>query len=119
MPIYLDLAKNNLSEGMQLQDGDAVAEVFNAITEVRKGQIFFARDLGFDLEDYLFRLQTPLNLFAIKSLFNSVPDLDERLSVDLNNSTFEQNEDDEQQVDIYVPYSINGVNDSRIYQRTL
>lgn len=79
--MYSDLDKK-VRGGEIIEDALVLNEIFETAINVRKGQIFYGRDFGIDLEYYLLKLNEPDTIMNIQSELYQLQNMDGRLILD-------------------------------------
>lgn len=102
--MYSDLDKK--SEGCYIiEDALVVTEVFSTAVNIRRGQIFYGRQYGYDFEKYLLRLNEMATIMDIMSDLYKIRNMDGRLICDPTQTQLYTDEDDHRQ--LYMKTALN------------
>lgn len=104
-----DLSKNSISaEDWIITDTKVLGEVFDTCLHTNKGDIFYARDIGNNLEELLF---SPDGADFLINCWNSLSKfklMDGRLNFDINRTNIKRSTNDLRQYEVYTE-TLNGV----------
>ena len=106
--MYSDLDKKSQG-GYIIEDALVLAEIFNTAMNLKEGQLFYGRDLGYDFEKYLLRLNEPETLLNIQSDLYKLRNLDGRLIIDPANTGIFTDEDDNRILYIKTALNVQGL----------
>jgi len=78
--MYSDLDKKSQG-GYIIEDALVLTEVFSTAINIRRGQIFYGRQFGYDFEKYLLRLNEASTIMSIQGDLYKLRNMDGRLVV--------------------------------------
>ena len=102
--MYSDLDKKSQG-GYIIEDALVLTEVFSTAVNIRRGQIFYGRNFGYDFEKYLLRLNEPATLMSIQGDLHRLKSMDGRLVVDPSATKLYTDETD--QTVLYIQTMLN------------
>lgn len=80
---YSDLNKNSVgTDDWIIQDNQVISEIFKTASNIQKGDMYYARNKGSDIEDLLFMLDSPELYTNILTHLSNFKRLDGRLAFD-------------------------------------
>ena len=106
--IFSDLDKRQRG-GSLIEDNVVVNEIFDTALNIKRGQIFYARDLGHNFEQFLLRLQTPEVLLSLHDELYRIQDMDGRLDIDGSQTELFTDSEDEKVIVIQTAVNSTGL----------
>ena len=106
--MYKDLDKK--SQGCYIiEDALVVSEVFSTAVNIKRGQIFYGRQYGYDFEKYLLRLNEISTMMDIMSDLYKIRNMDGRLICDPSQTQLYTDANDNKQLYIKTALNVAGM----------
>ena len=106
--MYKDLDKK--SQGCYIiEDSLVISEVFSTAVNIKRGQIFYGRQYGYDFEKYLLRLNEISTMMDIMSDLYKIRNMDGRLICDPSQTQLYTDANDNKQLYIKTALNVAGM----------